>query len=53
MVLITSLLIAPNYPQHIHSGKFLITYTHLPLAIIIPLLALIVYYLKALLKKHK
>jgi len=53
VVFITSLLIAPNYPKHIHSGQFLITYTHLPLAIIIPFLALIVYYLKALLKKHK
>jgi len=53
LVFITSLLIAPNYPNHIYMGQVLIKYTHLPLAIIIPVIALIVYYLKAYIKFKK
>ena len=52
VVFITSLLIASNYPQHIYIGQVLILkYIILPLAVIIPVIALIVYYLKTLLKK--
>ncbi|MBU3100592.1 MULTISPECIES: GerAB/ArcD/ProY family transporter [Clostridium] len=53
VVFITSLLISSNYPQHIQSGKFLTTYTHLPLAIIIPIIALILCYLKVLFSKKR
>jgi len=53
VVFITSLLIASNYPQHIYIGQVLtLKYIVLPLAVIIPVIALIVYYLKALLKKR-
>jgi len=52
VVYITSLLIASNYPQHIYIGQVLtLTYIVLPLAVIIPVISLFVYYLKALLKK--
>jgi Spore germination protein. len=48
IVLITSLLIAKNYPQHIFIGQVLtLTYVHLPLAVIIPILVLIVYKIKS------
>ncbi|MCB2292775.1 spore germination protein [Clostridium algoriphilum] len=50
-VFITSLLIASDYPQHIYIGQETLKYILLPLAVIIPAIALIVYYLKALLKK--
>jgi len=53
VVFITSLVIAPNYPKHIYIGNVLtLKYILLPLAVIIPVIALIVYYLKALLKKR-
>ncbi|GIM27625.1 germination protein GerKB [Clostridium polyendosporum] len=53
VVLITSLLIAKNYPQHIFIGQVLtLTYIHLPLAIIIPIAALLLYYIKNLIKKR-
>lgn len=52
VVFITSMLIASNYPQHIYIGQvFTTAYIHLPLAVIIPFLSLIVYYLKVLIKK--
>ena len=52
VVFITSLLIASNYPQHIYIGQVLILkYIVLPLSVIIPVIALIVYYLKAFFKK--
>jgi len=52
VVFITSLLIASNYPQHIYIGQVLtLKYIVLPLAVIIPVIALFVYYLKALFKK--
>lgn len=54
VVFITSLLIASNFPQHIYIGLIIVTkYIEIPLMVIIPLLALIVFYLKALLTKHK
>jgi len=47
-VFITSLLIASNYPQHIYIGLKIVTqYIEIPLMVVVPLLALIVYYLKA------
>lgn len=53
VVFITSLLIASNYPQHIYIGLIpVVKYIHIPLIVIVPLLALIVYYLKALLRKQ-
>jgi len=53
VVFITSLLIASNYPQHIYIGLILTAkYIQIPLMIIVPLFALIVYYLKALFKKQ-
>lgn len=52
ILLIASLLIARNYPQHIYIGQVLtLTYVHLPLAVIIPIIALLVYYIKKLCKK--
>ncbi|WP_298843711.1 GerAB/ArcD/ProY family transporter [uncultured Clostridium sp.] len=51
LVFITSLLIASNFPQHIYIGQLTSTYILLSLAVIIPIIALIVYYLKALLRK--
>lgn len=52
IVLITSLLIAENYPQHIYLGQELtLTYIHLPLAVIIPLITLLIYYIKFIFKK--
>lgn len=46
-IMIASILIAKNYPQHIYIGQVItLTYIHLPLAVIIPIIALIVYHLK-------
>lgn len=54
IILITSLLIARNYPQHIYIGQVLtLTYVHLPLTVFIPIITLIVYYLKLLNQKFK
>ncbi len=51
VILIISFLIASNYPQHIYIGqKISLIYIHLPLEVIIPVLALLVYYLKKLFK---
>lgn len=47
IIMITSILIAKNYPEHIYIGQVItLTYIHLPLAVIIPIIALIVYHLK-------
>lgn len=49
MVFAASLLIAKNYPQHIYIGQVLtLTYAHLPLAVIIPIIAIIVLWIKGL-----
>ncbi|MHC1683839.1 MAG: GerAB/ArcD/ProY family transporter [Clostridiaceae bacterium] len=54
IILITSLLIARNYPQHIYIGQVLtLTYVHLPLAVIIPIITLLVYYIKRYVTKRK
>ncbi|CUH97761.1 putative membrane protein [Propionispora sp. 2/2-37] len=50
-ILILSILIAPNYPEHIRIGlKWTPVYIHLPLIIIVPSLALIVHYIKKALR---
>lgn len=47
IITITSLLIARNYPQHIYIGQTLtLTYVHLPLTIIIPIITLLTYEIK-------
>lgn len=47
VVFFAAILMAKNYPQHIYIGLTLtITYINLPVMIIIPLAALIVYYIK-------
>lgn len=47
LVLIGSLFIAKNYPQHIKLGLDTIPkYIHLPIQILIPLLTLFIYYIK-------
>lgn len=52
VVFFTAMLIAKNYPQHIYIGQTLtITYIHLPLTVIIPIIALIIYYIKRLIFK--
>lgn len=53
ITLITSQLIAKNYPQHIKIGlDFTVKYIHMPLIIIVPLMALLIYYIKAFFKKN-
>lgn len=53
IVAVSSLLIAQNYPQHIHIGQELtLTFIHYPLAVIIPPVTLIVYYVKKYITKH-
>ncbi|KZL89607.1 GerAB/ArcD/ProY family transporter [Clostridium magnum] len=48
----TSLVIAKNYPQHIYIGQILtLTYVHLPLAVFIPIIALLVQRIKESIKK--
>ncbi|MDP4146612.1 MAG: GerAB/ArcD/ProY family transporter [Bacillota bacterium] len=52
LVLVASMLIAKNYPQHIYIGlSFTITYIHIPLLVIIPAIALLFYYLKIIIKR--
>ncbi|WP_234117252.1 GerAB/ArcD/ProY family transporter [Clostridium hydrogenum] len=47
IVLISSGLIASNYPQHVNIGlDFTIKYIHLPMLIILPILALIIVNIK-------
>lgn len=49
IVLISSLLMAKNYPQHIKAGLgYVVNYIHIPMQIIIPVLTLLVYYVKNL-----
>ena len=53
LILVTSLVIAKNYPQHIYIGQELnLSYIHLPLAIFIPIIALLVQWIKDLIKKN-
>ncbi|MBC2580192.1 GerAB/ArcD/ProY family transporter [Clostridium sp. DJ247] len=53
ILLITSQLIAKNFPQHIYIGQvFTLKYIHLPVAIIIPIIALLVYHIRNLGKKN-
>lgn len=52
LIFAASLLIAKNYPQHIYIGQVLtLTYIHLPLAVFIPIIALLVKVIKCLIKK--
>lgn len=54
LILITSLLIAKNYPQHIKIGlDFTIKYIHLPMLIIIPIIAFIIVNAKKILLKKQ
>lgn len=54
IVTITSLLIAKNYPQHIYIGQTItLTYVHLPLTIIVPIIALLVYNIKNIIQKMR
>ncbi len=54
IIMITSLLIAKNYPQHIYIGQVpTLTYAHIPLAVIIPVIALLVHHLKNVGKTSK
>lgn len=53
LVFVTSLVIAKNYPQHIYIGQELtLTYVHLPLAVFIPSIALLVQWIKDLITKN-
>lgn len=46
-ILVTSQLIARNYPEHIKVGlNTVVKYVHLPIQIFIPVVTLIVYYIK-------
>lgn len=46
-ILITSLTIADNYPKHVYIGLVTIPpYVHVPLEIVIPILALLIHYFK-------
>jgi spore germination protein KB len=52
-IFIISMLIARNYPQHVKIGLDIsIKYFHLPIIIIIPIITLLAYYLKRLLKSE-
>ncbi|PJI10433.1 MULTISPECIES: GerAB/ArcD/ProY family transporter [Clostridium] len=54
IVLIASEFIAQNYPQHIKIGlDFTVKYIHVPMLLIIPILALIVVNLKKLKERKK
>lgn len=54
VILITSLLIAKNYTQHIYIGQVItLLYVHLPLAIFIPIIALLLQWIKDLVKNKK
>lgn len=53
LIFVTSLVIAKNYPQHIYIGQELtLTYVHLPLAVFIPSIALLVQWIKDLITKN-
>ena len=53
LICATSLVIAKNYPQHIYIGQEItLTFVHLPLAIFIPIIALLVQWIKDLNKKN-
>lgn len=53
IVLIVSLLIAKNYPEHIKAGLTdVLYYIHIPMQIVIPIATLIVYYSKNLILKN-
>ncbi len=53
LIFVTSLVIAENYPQHIYIGQELtLTYVHLPLAVFIPSIALLVQWVKDLIIKN-
>lgn len=53
LIFITSLLIAKNYPQHIYIGQTItLTYVHLPLAVFIPIIALLIQWVKDLIKEN-
>lgn len=53
-IFFASIFMAKNYPQHIYIGqKITLTYIHLPLVALIPLLALVVYYIKKYITKLK
>ena len=52
-ILILSILIASNYAEHIWRGQqWTLYYIHYPLVVIVPLLALIVHYVKKALQKR-
>lgn len=52
-VLVSSVLIAKNYPEHIKLGlDTVVKYIHLPIQIFIPVLTLIIYYIKKFVTKH-
>ncbi|AGK97614.1 GerAB/ArcD/ProY family transporter [Clostridium pasteurianum] len=51
LIFITSLIIARNNPEHINIGwNFALPYIFLPIVFIIPLISLIIYYLKKLIR---
>lgn len=54
-IIILSVLIAKNYPENIEIGlKWVPVYIHISLQIIIPILALVVHYIKRIVqKKHR
>lgn len=52
LIFAASLLVAKDYPQHIYIGQVLtLTYLHLPLAVFIPIIALVVKVIKCLIRK--
>jgi spore germination protein KB len=54
IIFVTSILIGKNYPEHIYIGQTItLTYIHLPLAVMIPIIALLVYYIKKIIIKLK
>lgn len=54
LIFITSFLIAKNYPQHIQIGhKFTLTYIHLPMTVVLPVIAVLVYYLRSSIQMRK
>jgi spore germination protein KB len=54
LICATSLLIAKTYPEHIHIGfDIALPYIHLPICIIIPMVSLLVYYIKRLIRPRE
>lgn len=52
IIIIASILIAKNYSQHIQIGlDFTVKYIHVPLQIVIPILALLIYFIRSKFKK--